>query len=42
MLQTVDVGQRSLDSYRGVAPDPILDRLRELSAELCAACASST
>jgi trehalose synthase len=34
MLQTVDVGERSLDAYRGVAPDPILDRLRELSVEL--------
>lgn len=34
MLQTVDVGERALDAYRGVAPDPILDRLRELAAEL--------
>jgi len=28
MLQTVDVGQRSLASYQGVAPDLILDELR--------------
>ena len=27
MLQTGDVGQRALDSYRSVAPDSILDRL---------------
>jgi trehalose synthase len=27
MLQTVDVGERSLESYRGVAPDDILDEL---------------
>ena len=34
MLQTVDVGERPLDAYRGVAPDAILDRLRKLAAEL--------
>jgi hypothetical protein len=34
MLQTVDVGERALETYRGVAPDPILDRLRELADEL--------
>ena len=34
MLQTVDVGERSLDAYRGVAPDAILDRLRKVAAEL--------
>ena len=34
MLLTVDVGERTLDAYRGVAPDVILDGLRELSAEL--------
>lgn len=28
MLQTVDVGDRSLEAYRGVAPDGILDELR--------------
>lgn len=28
MLQTVDVGDRSLDAYRGVAPSAILDELR--------------
>jgi trehalose synthase len=27
MLQTVDVGNRSLESYRGIAPDSILDEL---------------
>lgn len=27
MFQTVDVGPRSLEAYRGVAPDPILDDL---------------
>src|SRR5687767_14987842 len=27
MLQNVDVGQRSLDAYRGVAPDAILDEV---------------
>ncbi|GMR03912.1 MAG: glycosyltransferase [Gammaproteobacteria bacterium] len=27
MLQTVDVGKRSIDAYRGVAPDAILDEL---------------
>lgn len=34
MLHTVDVGERSLDAYRGVAPESILDRLPELAAEL--------
>ena len=34
MLQTVDVGERSLDAYRDVAPATILDRLRELAGEL--------
>src|SRR5680860_1375396 len=27
MLQTVDVGERSLKAYHGVAPEPILDEL---------------
>ncbi|GIU94195.1 MAG: trehalose synthase [Gaiellaceae bacterium] len=31
MLQSVDTGERSLEAYRGVAPDPILDRLRDLA-----------
>ncbi len=26
MLQTVDVGKRSIDAYREVAPDAILDK----------------
>ena len=34
VLQTVDVGERSLESYRGVAPDSILDRLAPLAEEL--------
>lgn len=28
MLQTVDVGDRSLDAYRGIAPDSLLDDVR--------------
>lgn len=31
MLQTVDVGKRSLAAYRGVAPDTILDDLTRLA-----------
>lgn len=34
MLELVDVGPRSLDAYRGVAPDAILDRLVEVASEL--------
>jgi len=34
MLQTVDVGERSLSSYGGVAPEEMLESLRELAAEL--------
>jgi trehalose synthase len=34
MLQTVDVGQRSLDSYEGIVPDGILSHLRDLAADL--------
>jgi trehalose synthase len=34
MLQTVDVGERSLEAYRGVAPDAILDELTHLAAGL--------
>ncbi len=26
MLELVDVGDRSMESYRGIAPDSILDR----------------
>jgi trehalose synthase len=34
MLQRVDVGERSLAAYRGVAPDELLDELVELAAPL--------
>ncbi|HED03332.1 MAG TPA: glycosyltransferase [Candidatus Fraserbacteria bacterium] len=34
MLQSVDVGERSLEAYRGVAPDAILAELRRVAAEL--------
>jgi trehalose synthase len=34
MLQTVDVGQRSIEAYRGVASDGILDELRQVASEL--------
>lgn len=34
MLQHVDVGQRSIQAYRGVAPQPILDRLAEAAERL--------
>lgn len=34
MLQTVDVGERSLEAYRGVAPEPVLEQLREAAARL--------
>lgn len=34
MLEFVDVGERTLESYRGVAPDAVLDNLRELSGHL--------
>lgn len=34
MLQSVDVGERSLSAYKGVVPDSILEQLRELSADL--------
>lgn len=34
MLQTVDVGERSLDSYRGVASEATLDELRRRAADL--------
>ena len=34
MLQTVDVGERSLKTYRGVAPDPVLDQLLAVAANL--------
>ena len=34
MLQSVDVGERSVAAYRSVAPDPILDGLQELGGAL--------
>lgn len=34
MLELVDVGERTLDAYRGVAPDSILENLRTLSDSL--------
>jgi trehalose synthase len=34
MLQTVDVGQRSLTSYEGIVPPEILTHLRALAADL--------
>ncbi len=34
MLEIVDVGERSLDAYRGVAPDAILDELVHQALDL--------
>ncbi len=34
MLQTVDVGVRSMDAYRGVVPDAIMDELSRCAADL--------
>lgn len=34
MLQTVDVGTRSLDAYHGIAPEPILEELRRAAGPL--------
>ena len=34
MLQTVDVGERSMGAYRGVAPDETLDALVEVAKDL--------
>ncbi|MBI4263799.1 MAG: glycosyltransferase [Acidobacteria bacterium] len=34
MLELVDVGPRSLEAYRGIAPDPILDDLVRHAADL--------
>ncbi len=34
MLQTVDVGERTIEAYRGVAPEPILTELVELGVRL--------
>ena len=34
MLELVDVGSRSLDAYRGVAPDAILDDLLRCASAL--------
>jgi trehalose synthase len=34
MLQSVDIGDRSIESYEGIVPTEILDHLRELAAGL--------
>lgn len=34
MLDLVDVGERSCAAYRGIAPEPLLDELQKLSADL--------
>jgi len=34
MLTTVDVGRRSLSSYRGIAPDELLDKLTDSARDL--------
>lgn len=34
MLQRVDIGERSLASYRGTAPDDLLDELEQVEADL--------
>ena len=34
MLQRVDVGERSLEAYRGVAPDETVDELRRQAEQL--------
>ena len=34
MLQTVDVGERSLESHRGLAHDSIVDELRRRAEDL--------
>ena len=34
MLQSVDIGERSLDAYRGVAPEATLDELRRQAEDL--------
>ena len=34
MLELVDVGRRSLDAYRGIAPDAILDQLVNVASNL--------
>ena len=34
MLQTVDIGERSLEDYRGVADDAMLDELRARAESL--------
>ena len=34
MLQSVDVGERSLEAYRGVAPEPIIDELLRRAEDL--------
>jgi len=34
MLQTVDIGKRSIEAYRGIAPDAIMDNLIHIAGEL--------
>jgi trehalose synthase len=34
MLELVDVGRRSLDAYRGVVPDAVLDGLKRVASDL--------
>ncbi len=42
MLDIVDVGESSLASYRGIAPDDLLDAVGRTRRGRCAARASST
>jgi len=34
MLQSVDIGERSIEDYRGIATDELLDELRQIAADL--------
>lgn len=34
MLQSVDVGERSIDDYRGIVTDNLLDELHQVAREL--------
>jgi hypothetical protein len=34
MLQSVDIGERSLDAYRGAAPEATIDELRRQAEDL--------
>jgi hypothetical protein len=38
MLQRVDVGERSLSTFRGIVPDPILVQVRERARRLQGVC----